>query len=384
MNNRPIQKKYDAILIDEAQDFPQPFFEVVYNATSEPHRIVWAYDELQNLSDYTMSPSSELFGKKADGSPRVELSNEPGAPQQDIVLPVCYRNTRWALTIAHGLGFGIYRDRGLVQFFDAPKLWEDIGYRFMKGQPRGGSDVVIERKKSATPEYFENLIEANDAVTVERFPDADKQYRSVAEKIYRNVTHDEIDADDILVVFCSPRSIRADAAGLMAALAKFKINSHLVGVTSSRDEVFKDNSVALTGIYRAKGNEAPMVYVLNAEYCVQGIELSKRRNILFTAMTRSRAWVRVTGVGPAMDGVVKEAVRVVENEYRLSFKYPTKDEIAKIKRLHRDMPADEKQALENDLEGLARVLRRIETGDLDPSNLPRSVQNAIKKMAPSR
>ncbi len=38
---------YDAVLIDEAQDLPQPFFELVYRSLKEPKRIMWAYDELQ-------------------------------------------------------------------------------------------------------------------------------------------------------------------------------------------------------------------------------------------------------------------------------------------------------------------------------------------------
>ena len=42
---------YDMVLIDEAQDFPQPFFEVIYLITKAPKRIVWAYDEFQSLND---------------------------------------------------------------------------------------------------------------------------------------------------------------------------------------------------------------------------------------------------------------------------------------------------------------------------------------------
>jgi superfamily I DNA and RNA helicase len=121
-DKEPVQL-YDAVLIDEAQDMPQPFFELVYLGTKDPRRIVWAYDELQNLGAYEMAPPSELFGKWENGQPRVpELHNLDGEPTQDVILPVCYRNTPWALTTAHALGFGIYRDFGLVQFFDDPGL----------------------------------------------------------------------------------------------------------------------------------------------------------------------------------------------------------------------------------------------------------------------
>lgn len=382
LGKRGNAKEYDVVLIDEAQDFPQPFFEIVYHATKEPHRIVWAYDELQNLGDYTMPPASELFGSRDDGKPRVELANEEDAPQQDIVLPICYRNTRWALTMAHGTGFGVYREKGLVQFFDAPELWDDIGYRFLKGKPRGGVDVSVERKPNSSPAYFDERLSAADAVRIEQFASAERQYKWVADQIRINIEQDELDPDDIMVVFCSPMTIRADSASMARALARVSINSHVPGVTSSRDEIFQQNSVALTGIYRAKGNEAPLVYVVNADYCYDGFELSKRRNILFTAMTRSRAWVRVCGVGSRMERLASEAKRVIDNDYRLNFKYPTKDEIAKIKRLHRDMPEAEKQAIENDLEGLMRLLKRVEEGEIDPDHLPNNIRNAIRRMLP--
>ncbi len=382
LNKGTKPKKYDVILIDEAQDFPQPFFEIVYHATKKPHRIVWAYDELQNLGDYTMPPATELFGSDAEGRPRVELNNEDESPQQDIVLPICYRNTRWALTMAHGLGFGVYREKGLVQFFDAPELWDDIGYRFLKGKPRGGTQVSVERKPGSSPRYFDERLTAADAVQIEQFVSAEKQYKWVAEQIKKNIEHDELDPDDIMVVFCSPMTIRADSAAMARALARLSIQSHVPGVTSSRDQIFQDKSVALTGIYRAKGNEAPMVYVVNSEYCFDGFELSKRRNILFTAMTRSRAWVRIAGVGPRMTSLSDEAGRVTHNDYRLNFLYPTKEEIAKIKKLHRDMPEAEKQAIESDLEGLLRLMKRVDDGDIDPDHLPKNVRSAIRRLLP--
>src|SRR5262249_3041585 len=100
VKGKPPVEIYDAVLVDEAQDLPQAFFELVYVATRAPKRIVWAYDELQNLSAYTMMPPQELFGLDVSGQPRVgNLQNQDGAPRRDVVLPVCYRNTPWALTV---------------------------------------------------------------------------------------------------------------------------------------------------------------------------------------------------------------------------------------------------------------------------------------------
>jgi superfamily I DNA and RNA helicase len=376
---RPPRPLWDVVLIDEAQDFPSSFFEIIYHSTPAPHRIVWAYDELQNLGEFAMKPAEELFGQRADGRPRVVLQNREGQPQQDIVLPVCYRNTKWSLTSAHGTGFGVYRPEGLVQIFDTPSLWEDIGYRFARGRPKGNTDVSIIRKEGASPAYFEELLNPQDAVKTEAFRSAAEQYNYIADQIEKNLSEDELDYDDILVVFCSPLTIRTDAAGMSAALRKRKIVSHLAGITSSRDKIFSDNSIALTGIYRAKGNEAPMVYVADAQYCVSGFELARRRNILFTAMTRSRAWVRVTGVGAEMAKLKSELDRVAAAGYALNFRYPTKEEIKKIHLLHQDMPADQKERVEADLEALARIVRRIDEGLLDPASLSAETRRLVTR-----
>lgn len=108
---------FDVVLIDEAQDFPTSFYRMIYSVVPAPHRIIWAYDDLQNLGDYEMPSEDKLFGSDDRGNPLVQLQNEDDKPKEDIVLPVCYRNTPWALATAHALGFGIYRPEGLVQMF---------------------------------------------------------------------------------------------------------------------------------------------------------------------------------------------------------------------------------------------------------------------------
>ncbi|MBA3613312.1 MAG: AAA family ATPase [Nitrospirales bacterium] len=271
---------FDAVLIDEAQDLPQPFFELVYSATKDPKRIVWAYDELQNLGSYSMLPPQELFGTNSQGEPNVmSLENEIGRASQDLVLPVCYRNTPWALTVAHALGLGIYRQEGLVQYFEDQGLWEEIGYETVQGKAEAGHHVVLKRKPESTPTYFADLLKPDDAVVVKRFETIEDQMSWVTKSIANNLTEDELEIDDILVVIPEPRSVGLDAAKLIPLLEKNNISSHIVGITTSLDMVFDSESLAITGIFRAKGNEAPMVYILNSEFCAEGSELSRLRNI---------------------------------------------------------------------------------------------------------
>lgn len=51
-------KLYDFILVDEAQDFSSEFLQICYSLLDDNKRLVYAYDELQSLSDRSM-PSPE-------------------------------------------------------------------------------------------------------------------------------------------------------------------------------------------------------------------------------------------------------------------------------------------------------------------------------------
>ena len=167
---------------------------------------------------------------------------------------------------------------------------------------------------------------------------------------------------------------------MMRALQDKKIVSHLAGITATRDALFFENSIAITSIHRAKGNEAPMVYVIGAENCFQGFELSRKRNIIFTAITRSRAWVRLSGVGRDMISLNQEIESIFHKSFKLDFRYPTQRQIEKLRRIHRDMSKSEKATIKRDLEGLERTLRRLEAGEISPEALPTNVQELLRTL----
>lgn len=370
---------YDAVLIDEAQDFPQPFFELIFKATKTPSRIVWAYDELQNLSQYFMLPPSELFGIDDRGKPNVpELNNVRGEASQDLVLPVCYRNTPWALTIAHALGFGIYRSKGLVQFFEDSKLWEEVGYEVVNGELSSGKRVSIQRKRETAPNYFYSLLHPEDAVMVKGFKNNEEQLQWVAQQIKHNLEKDELSIDDILVIFPDPLTVGEKSAELVQELRKLKVDAHIVGVTLSRDLIFSEESVAISGIFRAKGNEAAMVYILNSDFCADGWELPMLRNTLFTAITRSRAWVRVCGLAPGIISLKSEIDEVIKNKYQLEFNVPTKKELEKIRRVHRELSPSQRDTRKKLTKNLNEALSLLEN-DISPDEIPESIRKSLLK-----
>ncbi len=370
---------YDAVLIDEAQDLPSSFFQLIYRFTKPPRRIVWAYDELQRLSETSVPSVEDIFGKDHQGVPRVQLAKVTGQPRQDIVLPMCYRNPPWALTVAHGLGFGTQRPETLVQHFDDPGMWEEIGYRVVDGELQAGRKVTLERSPDSYPEYFKDFLNPDDVVVSKSFNDELEQSDWIAQSIVRDLGEGQLEHDDILIVLPSAYTARQDAAPLREALDRRRINCHVAGVDTTPDEIFRPGSIALAHIHRSKGNEAAVVYVTNAQRCVAGPELVTLRNTLFTGITRSRAWVRICGWGPEMAKLEEEIAAIRKNQFRLTFRVPTAEQLAKIRQIHRELTTDERARAQRARRDLASFLEALERGDVAIENLPLELRAALMK-----
>ncbi len=376
-HTQDVQPIFDAVLIDEAQDLPPEFFQLVYLFTKHPKRIVWGYDELQRLSEAAMPTTDELFGNGPEGESLISLDNADGEPRRDIVLPICYRNPPWALATAHALGVGVYRQEGLLQHPDEPTLWRDVGYNVVRGSLAHGSRVTLERSRDSYPAYFPELLTEHDAVAVRSFSTRDEHDAWVANEIERNLNEDELEPDDILIVLPDTYRAKSRAPHLMKQLSRLGIQSHLVGVNSSVDEVFKPESVAIAHIYRAKGNEAPMVYAVDSQHAAGQFNAVTRRNSLFTAITRSRAWVRITGWGEEMDPIRREVEAVVKKKHQLKFTIPTGPELTKLRDLHRDRSENVEKSLRKATEGLSAFLEAYDRGELDPLDLPPALRTRL-------
>ena len=370
---------YDAVLIDEAQDLPVSFFKMVYTMTRQPKRIVWAYDELQKLSESAIPTVDQLFGVDARGEPEVRLLDHENAPRRDIALPICYRNTPWAIALAHGLGLGTARSDGLVQSFDDLGVWTDIGYRLVDGDLQKGSEVTLERAPGTFPSYFEELLSRDDAVSSHVFADAEDQARWVAINIRQNLAEDELEHDDILIVLPDSYKAKSQAPVVIDALRYIGIQSHLAGVTTSLDEVFQPDSIAIANIHRSKGNEAPMVYVLNAQYCSSGGGLITLRNTLFTAITRSRAWIRLCGWGEEMETLQEEIESIRSDDYKLRFRIPSDEELENMRKIHRERTAGEKAKVDKAARELRSLVESLERGDVSIADLPTELRTAVAR-----
>lgn len=369
---------YDIILVDEAQDFTPSFLKLCYSMLKEPKRLVYAYDELQNLSGKSLPPPEKVFGYDEQGQALVSFSNNRGA---DVILQKCYRNSRPVLVTAHGLGFGVYRDKvanvpealkrfvpeGLVQMFDYPKLWEEIGYQVKDGVLAKGQHVVLERTEETSPKFLEQHSDLDDLVQFLCFESEAEQNKWLVEQIQHNLNHDELRHDDIVVIHTDPFTARHKTASIRSELFDVEVQTHLAGVDTDADVFFRTDtpSVTFTGIYRAKGNEAGMVYVINAQDCNSDFKnLASLRNRLFTAITRSKAWVRVIGYGSKMQNLVEEFYELKRRNFVLDFTYPDDEALEKLRIVHQDMSLEERRRLKQGEISVELLISALESGKL--------------------
>ncbi len=385
---KPVQK-YDAILVDEAQDLSESFLKLCcLFLKGEKKRLIYAYDELQKLNE------GSPLGNPKEFLEEFIVSNSSNGSFDDQILKVCYRNPRPVLVTAHALGFGIYRvnelgERELVQFFDQPELWRDVGYEIMSGKLEANSEVVLFRPEETSPRYLEEHSSLDDLIVFKSFETIKEQAEWVASEIEKNLREDELLFSDIIVINPISLTTKEDVSLIRKKLWEKGINSHIAGEFDA-NIFFQKDSITFTGIYRAKGNEVPMVYIINAHETYSGIlgnrDLIKRRNVLFTAITRSKAWVRVVGIGEKMNRLIKEYEEVKNNDFKLKFKYPDNEEIQRLNIIHRDISEKEQKRFRKNvktLEALYEIVKDIKQGNSFLEDYPEEYQKILRKLLES-
>jgi superfamily I DNA and RNA helicase len=158
-----VEPEYDYVLVDEAQDFPREFFQLLYKLTGDEHAIFWAYDELQSLASVEIPNTTELFGRDAAGNALVSLEGDyPGGIEKDFVLHKSYRCPLKVLVLAHAIGLGIHSPNGPVQMLGRPESWRSIGYEVEAERFVQGEEVVVSRPVDNSPNPLETIYSGDD------------------------------------------------------------------------------------------------------------------------------------------------------------------------------------------------------------------------------
>lgn len=322
-----IEPEYDLILLDEAQDFPSEVFEVVYKLAKgegAAKRIIWAYDEFQSLRDTEIKGPSELFGKNKSGEPNLPDSvlhgKYPGDIPKDFVLPNCYRTPRPVLMTAHGVALGLYTSRPNEMFY-YPTEWQAIGYQVNKPDTlviSANDAVEIERADENSRNLLEGLMKDNkkrplNLIQCEAFDDNSAQLSFLASTIRRLISEENVAAEEIIIVNLKSGNNKEAMLEIQRQLNAVEIKSVIPGYVESAD-VFKPRGfVTITTPFRAKGNEANIVFVVNAQQ-VAGDFTLRMRNAFFVGVTRSRGWCYITGYGNGIHKL-REEIEKIKNDF---------------------------------------------------------------------
>lgn len=335
-----VEAYYDHVLIDEGQDFPASFYKLALRLTKgerDHQSIVWAYDELQDIMNIKIRPPSELFGLDERDQPLVDLdrssANLPRGATNDAVLSKAYRNQRDVLVSAHALGFGIYGTT--VQMLESADHWEDVGYTVSTGELVTGQPVHIMRPDVNSPQNIIDTVEYPLIKThlASNLPDeAEWAANEIKAFIDRG-----LEPEEILVISLDDRSAKSYLKNVGQRLAALGISSNNIIADPYNEPPFMiSGKVTLSTVYRAKGNEAALVFAVGVD--ALNHETRAGRNKLFTAFTRTKAWLRVSGVSGVRNGVdvagllMAELDQAVRNSPNLNFIMPDLDEIETIQR----------------------------------------------------
>jgi superfamily I DNA and RNA helicase len=323
---------YDYVLVDESQDLPAEFMQFLYRLSKEPHRIYFAQDAMQNLGTLEVATAEEIFGKNKEGQPVVRLDvTYPGGIEADFVLDTAYRCTLSTLMLAHGLGLGVYRTGGPVQMIFSADDWRTIGYEKTQGTFKPGEIVKVCRGTKTTPTVLSELYSGQAGEIEVKVCHGEKEEVDwIGDQIAGLVKNERVRPEDIMVVALDAIHIRQFTAALQAKLQEVGLRAQQAGATYGASSFAAVDSVTISSTYRAKGNEAPIVFMAQMQQLYSYAEERTVRNLVFTAVSRSMGWVRLSGFGPLSGRALKEAGEIRKRVPCFEFKMPSPAQVRKV------------------------------------------------------
>lgn len=322
--SRDIRPKYDLTLIDEGQDFPNSFYRLCYRLTKD-RKIVWAYDEFQNIFNTNVQDEKETFGRDANGEYCVDFSKREN-PNQDITLKCCYRNPRLVLIGAFSLGLGIYNKK-VLQRLESNPHWESLGFQVEKGNCQVNDEMVISRPIENTPSIINEQLGTN-SMQWHSFDKMEDEVAYVSRSIIDDIHKEGLLPDDICVICVDQRHITSYYNSIGKSLAKSGIRVfNMLNAPNANRRFSYEGFVTLATLNKAKGNETGMVYIVGADALFKNPDNVLVRNKLFTAITRAKGWVTICGTGKeAMAVCNQELEQLKANDYKLVFRQPSEEQ----------------------------------------------------------
>jgi superfamily I DNA and RNA helicase len=338
-----IPEVYDAILIDEGQDLivehwkyqnKQSFYWLAYQTLRpvnpihpEQKRLIWAYDELQSLDCLHIPNTCELFGEELGHLVTGKYANEINKTE---IMTRCYRTPHRIIITAHAIAMGLLRQDGILTGSIYPEEWEALGYQ-LEVIDRFNKTMRLKRLRNNSPNLIEELWQDN-ILEFNRFSSRYQELTGLANNLKYNLQQEGLQPDgEILIIVLGSFSEATDLAektaiflidrGINIYLPTNRDRNILRTDLADRlpDRFWYEGAVTISTIHRAKGQEADLVYLIGLDNLAKDESNIYLRNQLFVALTRTKGWVYLSGIGHY--SLYEELSEVIDNSNNLEFKF---------------------------------------------------------------
>jgi superfamily I DNA and RNA helicase len=226
----------------------------------------------------------------------------------------------------HALGFDIYSN--IVQLLESPAHWQDVGYEVDSEEFEVGQNVTILRPPANSPSTLK--VPANaPLIATKVVVNMDDELSWVTSEVAAFISGG-LNPEDVMVVCLDDWPARDYFRDRSAALARKKINTNNIIAPYMEHPFTIPGHVTLSTVYRAKGNESAVVLAIGVD--AVNTKTRSGRNQIFTAVTRTKGWLRVSGVGPSAVKLVGEIAKAERNFPQLKFKMPDLKQVELIQR----------------------------------------------------
>ncbi len=278
---RASEIQYDAIFVDEGQDFETEEFELLLDLLRPDERtreknLIICYDDAQNL-----------YGKPRPVWNRLKIDVQRGGRAR--VMKECFRNTREIVETAFNVLLGTQaaeKDKvNLRTYADADYLRKadlitDVGsyYRVSFAERRGPIPLV---------KGFQSRCDEKEWIAYE---------------ISRLVTVENVRPEDILVLFSQEKDGFEDLDDVIRRAISSEFVEEFIKPYNTKDEghnddknhyIFREQHLTLSTVHGAKGHDAYIVFLA-------GVDLfrtdAKGRSLFYVGATRAKLLLNITGM----------------------------------------------------------------------------------------
>ena len=179
--------------------------------------------------------------------------------------------------------------------------------------------MVIERPRENSPLIVSDMQTPEQIIELKSLDSSVQEIKWIADSIEHNIRVENVRPDDIIVICLDDKNSKGHLQAL-SALLNYK-NIHTFNITDSfySKGFIEEGSVTLSTVYKAKGNEAAIVYVMGTQVFEKGKSRRSMRNKVFTAFTRAKGWLKISGVDMEDSQLFSEINQVIKDNFILRF-----------------------------------------------------------------